>query len=213
MDQPATVAPAAGDHMTRQDLRLFRTPAGFRGRSLAAVACWRLAQGSLFAWSPPPLHGWRRALLRLFGARIGRGVRILPSARVAYPWKLEIGDHAWVGADAVIYNLAPVRIGAHAVISQRSCLCAAGHALDRQDFAYVTAPIHVGPQAWICMDVWVAPGVSIGAGAVVGARASVFHDIPPGVVATGAPARPRRLRPPPRTGAAGDAGPHGRGRP
>ncbi|MGV2981986.1 WcaF family extracellular polysaccharide biosynthesis acetyltransferase [Camelimonas sp. ID_303_24] len=178
-----------------QDLRRFRVPPGFRGRSLVVVALWRIAQASLFAWSPQPLHGWRRQILRLFGARIGAGVRIMPSARIAYPWKLSIGDHAWIGSGAELYNLAPIAIGAHAVISQRSYLCAAGHAVDRADFRYTTAPIVIGDQAWVAMDAMVGPGVAIGDGAVLGARSSAFHDVPAGVIAMGCPARPGRRRP------------------
>ncbi|GHE74270.1 hypothetical protein GCM10019059_37250 [Camelimonas fluminis] len=178
-----------------QDLRRFRVPPGFRGRSLLMVAMWRVVQGSLFAWSPQPLHGWRRLVLRLFGARIGAGVRIMPSARVAYPWKLSIGDHAWIGSGAELYSLAPILIGAHAVISQRSYLCAAGHAVDRADFRYTAAPVVIGDQAWVAMDAMVGPGVTIGTGAVLGARSSAFHDIPPGVIAMGCPARPGRRRP------------------
>lgn len=201
--RPATPVPqtqyevvvGGGVPQTYQDLRTFRVPAGFRGRSLVVVALWRIVQGSLFAWSPSPLHGWRCLLLRLFGARIGKGVRILPTARVSYPWKLKIGEHAWIGCGAVLYNLAPISIGAHAVISQRSYLCAAGHALDAADFPYDAAPIVVSEQAWIAMDAMIAPGVTVGRGAVLGARSSAFHDIAPGVIAIGSPARMHRLRP------------------
>lgn len=178
-----------------QDLLSFRVPSDFRGRSVWVVALWRVIQASLFAWSPQPLHGWRRMLLRMFGARISDGVRIMPSARIAYPWKLSIGAHTWIGSNAELYNLAPVSIGAHAVISQRSYLCAAGHAIDRSDFRYAAAPIVIGDQAWVAMDAMVAPGVTIGVGAVLGARSSAFHDIPAGFVAIGCPARPNRRRP------------------
>jgi len=201
--RPATPEPGAAlpgsPHASRdlafQDLRRFRVPSGFRGRSIAMVALWRIVQGSLFAWSPPPLHGWRRMLLRLFGARIGVGVRIMPTARVAYPWKLAIGDHTWIGGGAELYSLAPIIIGAHVVISQRSYLCAAGHAVDHVDFRYAAAPVVIGDQVWVAMDAMVAPGVTIGSGAVLGARSSAFHDIPPGVIAVGSPARPGRRRP------------------
>lgn len=127
-----------------QDLRRFRVPPGFRGRSLLTVALWRMMQASLFAWSPPPLHGWRCWLLRLFGGRIGRGVRISSTARIAYPWKLTIGDHAWIGDQTELYSLDGINIGTHAVISQRSYLCAAGHTVDQTSFSYKTGPIRPG---------------------------------------------------------------------
>jgi putative colanic acid biosynthesis acetyltransferase WcaF len=171
-----------------QDLRLFRLPPGFRGRSGATVFLWQLVQGSLFACSPQFAYGWRRLLLRAFGARIGRDVKVRPSARIIYPWKVEIGDRAWIGDHAELYSLAPIRIGADAVVSQKSYLCAASHDHHRVEFPMVEGPITIGDQAWIAADVFIAPGVSIGRGAVVGARSSVFFDVEAGAVAFGSPA-------------------------
>jgi putative colanic acid biosynthesis acetyltransferase WcaF len=179
-----------------QELSRFRLPPGFRGRSGVTVLLWQITQSSLFACSPQPLYGWRRFLLRCFGARIGRGVLIRPSARVTYPWKVEIGDHSWIGDHAELYSLGPIRIGANAVISQRSYICAASHDYGRTDFPIMAAGIEIGDQAWIAADVFVAPGIRIGRGAVIGARSSVFSDMPPDMVAWGSPARPIRPRRP-----------------
>jgi putative colanic acid biosynthesis acetyltransferase WcaF len=134
------------------------------------------------------MYSWRRFLLRLFGAKIGKGVKVRSTCRVAFPWKLEIGDHAWVGDDTDLYSLAPISIGAHSVISQRSYLCAAKHDHCRRNFAMIAQPISIGSQVWIATDVFVAPGITIGDGAVIGARSSVFDDIPAGVIAFGTPA-------------------------
>lgn len=172
-----------------QDLGRFRLPAGFRGRSGAAVFLWQIVQGSLFACSPQFAYGWRRFLLRAFGARIGRGVKVRPSARITYPWKVALGDRSWIGDQAELYSLAPIRIGADAVVSQKSYLCAASHDHRQPDFPMVEGPIEIGDQAWIAADVFIAPGVKIGRGAVIGARSSVFADIAPGMMAFGSPAR------------------------
>lgn len=172
-----------------QDLGRFRLPAGFRGRSGATVFVWQLVQGSLFACSPQFAYGWRRLLLRGFGARIGRAVKVRPSARITYPWKVEIGDRAWIGDQAELYSLAPIRVGADAVVSQKSYLCAASHDHRRPDFPMIEGPIVIGDQAWIAADVFIAPGVTIGRGAVVGARSSVFADVEAGMVAFGSPAK------------------------
>lgn len=173
-----------------QRLDRFRMPGDFRGRSAVVVQLWWLVAALLFRPSPQILYGWRRFLLRLFGARIGEDVRIRPTAQVTYPWKLEIGDHAWVGDDVVLYTLGPIRIGAHAVVSQRSYLCAGTHDYQQVDFPILASAVEIGAEAWIATDVYVAPGVTIGRGAVVGARSAVFSDLPAGMVCVGTPARP-----------------------
>jgi putative colanic acid biosynthesis acetyltransferase WcaF len=158
------------------------------------VQLWWLAQATLFRWSPQVLYGWRRWLLRRFGARIGVGVVIRPSVQITYPWKLTIGDHAWVGDDVVLYTLGEITIGAHAVVSQRSYLCTGSHDYTRETFDIFAKPIVIGEQAWLATDVFVAPGVAIGAGTVVGARSSVFETLPPVMIAMGSPARVVRRR-------------------
>jgi putative colanic acid biosynthesis acetyltransferase WcaF len=161
------------------------------------VLLWQIVQASLFRLSPQPAYEFRRTLLQLFGAKIGRKVKIRPSARVTYPWKVTIGAHSWIGDEAVLYSLGEIRIGAHTVVSQFCHLCAADHDLKAIDFAIRARPIIIGDEVWLASDVFVAPGVSIGDGAVVGARSSVFRDVPGGVVCMGSPARVREPRKPP----------------
>lgn len=172
-----------------QDLTRFRLPIGFRGRSAFVTQLWWLVQGTLFGLSPQFMFGWRRWLLKLFGAKIGRGVLIRPSVKVTYPWKVRIGDSAWIGDNVVLYSLGEIEIGDNAVVSQRSYLCSASHDYTQTDFPIYDQKICIGAQAWLATDVFVAPGVSIGAGAVVGARSSVFHDLPAMTVCIGTPAK------------------------
>ena len=179
-----------------QHLERFRLPAGFRGRPAWVVQLWWLVQSLLFQPSPQFAFGFRNGLLRLFGARIGPGVRIRPTASITYPWKLEIGPRAWIGDQVVLYSLGPIRIGADAVISQRSYLCAADHDLEDPAFAIRARPVAVESQAWVAADCFLAPGVTVGCGAVIGARSSVFSSMPAGMVCFGAPCRPRRPRRP-----------------
>lgn len=178
----------------RQSLDRFQLPADFRGRSAWFVQLWWLVQATLFRMSPQMLYGWRRWLLKRFGACIGTGVIIRPTVQITYPWKLTIGDHAWVGDDVVLYTLGEITIGAHAVVSQRSYLCTGSHDYTRPTFDIHARPIRIGEQAWLATDVFVAPGVEIGAGTVVGARSSVFASLPPGMIAMGTPARVVRPR-------------------
>jgi putative colanic acid biosynthesis acetyltransferase WcaF len=172
-----------------QDLSRFRMPPDFRGRSGPVVLLWQIVQATLFACSPQPLYGWRRFLLRLFGATVGQRVLVRPSVRIAYPWKVELGDYAWIGDHTELYSLGPIMIGANAVVSQRCYLCAATHDFRQLDFPIIAKGVTVGAEAWIATDVFVAPGVRIGQGAVIGARSSVFRDIGDHEIAFGSPAR------------------------
>ena len=148
---------------------------------------WWLVQATLFRWSPQFAYGFRNAVLRAFGAKVGQGVIIRPTVTVTYPWKVSIGDYAWVGDDAVLYSLGEIDIGANAVVSQRSYLCAADHDHTQVDFPIRSRKIVIGAQAWLAADVFVAPGVTIGEGTVIGARSSVFKDMPAGMVCFGYP--------------------------
>jgi len=177
-----------------QRLNSFRLPVGFRARSAIAVQLWWIIQATLFSCSPQVMYGWRRWLLRLFGARIGEGVLLRPSAKITFPWKVVIGDHAWIGDEVVLYSLGEIEIGNNAVVSQRSYLCTASHDYTQSDFPIYGKKISIGDQAWLATDVFVAPGVSIGEGAVVGARSSVFNDLPPMMVCMGSPAKPIKPR-------------------
>lgn len=102
-----------------QDLSGFKVPGGFRGGGAIKVQLWWAVQATLFRWSPQVMYRWRAFLLRMFGAKIGKNVVIRPSVKITYPWKLTLGDYAWVGDDAVLYTLGDITIGAHAVISQK----------------------------------------------------------------------------------------------
>jgi putative colanic acid biosynthesis acetyltransferase WcaF len=177
-----------------QDLKNFKQPADFRGRSALLVQLWWLVQATLFHGSPQILFGFRRWLLRRFGAQVGIGVRIRASATFTYPWKVTIGDHAWIGDDVVIYSLGAITIGNNAVVSQRSYLCAGSHDYQSKAFDIYSLPISIGDNAWLATDVFVAPGISIGAGTVVGSRSSVFNDLPAMMICMGSPARPIRPR-------------------
>jgi putative colanic acid biosynthesis acetyltransferase WcaF len=167
----------------------FQVPPGFRGRSKVMVQLWWLVQSTLFAMSPQVMYGWRAWLLRRFGARVGRGAIIRPSVKTPYPWKLTIGDHCHIGDEVHLYTYGEIEIGDCAVVSQRSYLCAGSHDYTSPTFDIFAKKIVIGREAWLATDVFVAPGVTIGSGAVVGARSSVFHDLPSAVIAMGTPAR------------------------
>ena len=155
---------------------------------------WHVVWLLLFRPTPRLLHPWRCLLLRLFGAKLGKAVHPYPSARVWAPWNLEMGDHACLSENVDCYCVDKVRIGAHSTVSQYSFLCTASHDYSELGFPLVRAPITIGERVWITADVFIGPGVTIGDGAVVTARSSVFGDVPPWVVARGNPAVPVKAR-------------------
>lgn len=176
------------------DLRKYDQSWFDRGRAGWYILLWWLVQAIAFPLTPHPLNNWRCALLRLFGAGIGKDVIIRPTARFTYPWKVSIGDYTWIGDDVVLYSLDNINIGEHCVISQKSYLCTGSHDIDDPTFRLKTASITIGNGAWIATDCFVGLGVKIGANAVIGARSSVFSDIPSGQVCWGTPCRPQYPR-------------------
>ena len=174
--------------MQQQNLKNFHLPPDFRGRSGWYVQMWWIVEAILFRTSPQFLYGWRRFLLRSFGATIGKQVRIRPSVHTQFPWKLNIGDYSWIGDDVVLYSLGKITIGKNVVISQKSYLCAGTHDYKDPNFAIKNPPITIEDECWLATDVFVAPGVEIGKGSVIGARSSVFESIPAGKICTGSPA-------------------------
>lgn len=157
---------------------------------------WQAAWLLLFRPSPWFWHAPRRALLRLFGARVGRAAQIMPSAKIWAPWNLALGDCATVGAGVDLYAVDRIEVGAHATISQRAFLCTATHDADHPHMPLVTAPVRIGDGAWVCAEAYVHPGVTLGLDSVAGVRAVVLHDVPPGQIVGGNPAKFLRMRNP-----------------
>jgi putative colanic acid biosynthesis acetyltransferase WcaF len=149
---------------------------------------WELAQPVL-RFIPRQFWSLRRWLLRLFGVRIGREVRIHSTVRIAIPWNLSIGDEAAIGDCVRIYNLGQVRIGAQATISQGAHLCAGTHDHRQPHLPLVKCTIEIGRGAWVCADAFVGPNVIVGDFAILGARAVVVRDVAPGAIVAGNPAR------------------------
>ena len=165
-----------------------RSAAKYSSREQILRVAWAVGR-LIFRSSPRPCFGFRSWLLRLFGARIGNEVHVYPSARVYFPWNLTVGDWSALGEEAVVYNLGKAVIGARVTISQRAHLCGGTHDYTQPDMPLIKSPIVIADQAWICADAFVGPGVSVGEGAVVGARAVVIHDVAPWTVVAGNPAR------------------------
>ncbi|MBA4189044.1 MAG: putative colanic acid biosynthesis acetyltransferase [Planctomycetaceae bacterium] len=176
------------------DLSGYRNQLGWRNK--LARAAWGVVWVMLFRPSPRPLHGWRRFLLRRFGATVGRGAHPYPLAWVWAPWNLEMGDHSCLADGVDCYSVALIRLGRSALVSQRTFLCGATHDYNHPEFPLVAKPITIADGVWVAAEAFIGPGVTVGEGAVVGARACVTKDVEPWTVVAGNPAImiKRRLR-------------------
>jgi len=170
------------------------TGASFSFGNRLARLCWGIAYVILFRYSPRPFHGWRAMLLRLFGAKVGKRVHVYPLVKIWAPWNLELSDECGVGNGADLYSQAKIYIGKRTVISQGAYLCTGTHDYTKRGHPLYALPIRVEDHAWVAADVFVHPGVTIGEGAVIGARSVVIKDMPAWTVCAGNPCRPLKER-------------------
>lgn len=142
-----------------------------------------------FRYSPRLLYGWRNFLLRAFGAKIGKGVKIFPSAKIMFPWQLEIGDGTVISWGVILYNLGKITIGSHTVISQYVHICAGTHDYGSREFTLLKIPIAIGSNVWVAADAFIGPGVRVGDNTLVAARAVVIKDVLAETIVGGNPAK------------------------
>ncbi len=167
-----------------------------KGRSLLTRILWHFAGLPLLRSNCMPISAVKAAVLRLFGARIGKGVYIKPGLRVKFPWYLSVGDHCWLGEDVWIDNLAAVTIGSHVCISQGAYLCTGNHDWKTHNMKLFRRPITIEDGSWIGARAVICPGVVIGCEAIVTVGSVVTRDIPDHQIWTGNPARFARDRDP-----------------
>lgn len=172
-----------------QDLSTFALPEGFRGKGALTVQLWWGVQATLFRHSPQIFYGWRRFLLRAFGAKIGKGVLVRPTARITYPWKVTIGDWSQVGDGTELYSLGRIEIGAHTVVSQGCYICAAGHDPASNSFAIYQSRVVIEDEVWLASQCFVMPGVTVRKGTFCKVRTLVTSDTEEGTVYAGSPGR------------------------
>jgi putative colanic acid biosynthesis acetyltransferase WcaF len=184
-DAIAMTTPPSQIALDRYDQSWFK-----RGRNAVVVLLWDVVQAICIHGSLHPMYGWRRFWYRLFGAQIGAGVRIRRTVNCTYPWKLAIGEHSWIGDQATLYCLECITIASHVVISQQAYLCTGSHDSSDPHFGLIVKPIRIDHGAWVALGALVMPGIHIGEGAVIAARAVLTHDALPWTIYAGAPAKP-----------------------
>ena len=177
--------------MTPLDAKTHRPLAGGPSFSLGnrlLRVVW-MATWLVFArFTPPPLHGWRRLILRLFGAKIAPGARVHASVTIWLPANLDLGVEALIGPGARIYNQGRITIGARTVVSQRAHICASSHDISDPQFQLICRPVVIGDQCWVAAEAFVGPGVTMADRSVLGARAALFSDAEADSVYSGNPA-------------------------
>ena len=155
---------------------------------------WGVVWTIAFRPTPRLLFGWRRFVLRIFGAKLGENARVDPSVRIWAPWNLSMGKESCLGADVDCYNVDQIRIGDHGTVSQYSLLCSASHDVSSPNMQLITAPIVIENQAWVCAKAFISPGATVGEGSVVGACSVVTKDVPDWTIVAGNPAKFIRVR-------------------
>jgi putative colanic acid biosynthesis acetyltransferase WcaF len=158
-------------------------PGGLIRRGLWYICSW------IFLQSYFPLSGVKVFVLKCFGARMGKGIRIKPSVRIKYPWKLEVGDHTWIGEDVWIDNLDVVKIGAHCCLSQGAMLLCGNHDFKKSSFDLMTKPITLEQGVWIGAKAVVCPGVHAHHHAVLTVGSTATSDLEAMSIYQGNPAR------------------------
>ncbi len=164
------------------------------GASRVKIILWAVVNAIFLKSGWNLSSGFKIALLRLFGARIGHGVVIKPSVSVKYPWRLVIGDHAWIGEHAWIDNLADVKIGSHVCISQGAMLLTGNHDYSTSSFSLKVGPIVLEDGVWIGARATVCPGVTARSHAVLAVGSVATRDLDAYMIYQGNPALPKRAR-------------------
>lgn len=158
-----------------------------RGRPKWIEILWYFCKRIFFLTSFPWPNFIQLSVLKIFGATIGQGINIKPRVNIHLPWKLTIGDHAWIGEEVFILNFEPVTIGGNVCISQRAFLCTGNHDYRSTDFAFRNAPITIGAGVWIGAQSFIGPGLEIGDECVVTAGSVVTQSLSENKICSGNP--------------------------
>lgn len=150
---------------------------------------WQIIWALCCSWVPNPFFFWRAFIIRLFGGKIGKDVRIYPSCKIWAPWLLKMDDNSCLGPGVEVYNPGGCSIGKFAIISQNSYLCGATHDFNSPDFTYLKTEIIIEAYVWICSRSIVLPGVRCAEGSVLGAGAIASKNLMPWSVYAGNPAK------------------------
>lgn len=137
------------------------------GASLVKQLLWFYVGDFLVQTYWIPSAKFKATILRLFGAKIGKGVNIKPHVKIKFPWHLVVGDYTWIGENVWIDNLVQVTIESHCCISQGVYFCTGNHNWSKPNFDLITGEIYIEESSWIGAKAVVGPGVKVEKGAVL----------------------------------------------
>jgi len=132
---------------------------------------------------------WRILVLKMFGAQVSWKAMVNANVKIWAPWNLKMGDYSCLGPKVDCYNQGFITIENNATVSQKTYLCASSHDFTKKSHPLFLAPIVIKKKAWIAAEAFIGPGVTVGTGAVVGARSAVFKEVAPWTVVGGNPAK------------------------
>lgn len=164
------------------------------GRGIVTQVCWYITNIFFFRNSLSVFSGFKIFLLRLYGAKLGRGVVIKPNVNIKYPWKLEVGNHTWIGEGVWIDNLVNVKIGNHVCISQGAMLLTGNHNYKKESFNLMTDSIILEDGVWIGSQAVVCPGVRCKSHSILSVGSVATSDLNEYCIYQGNPASLKRKR-------------------
>jgi len=164
-------------------------------RPIKALALiWNIVNSTAYRYSPFFFRGWRRFLLRVFGANIAPSASPSRLAKIDYPWNLTMEAFSSIGPNSWLYGLDRISLGEKCCVGEGVKILTGTHSITDCCFSLRTAPVAVDACAWVATSATLLPGVHIGEGAVVGACAVVTKDVPPWTVVAGNPAKEVKKR-------------------
>lgn len=179
---------------TRVDLSRFDNSAFPRGAGFIKETLWYFTNALFFINPLFPFRAPKPGLLRLFGAKVGKGVVVHPGVNIKFPWKLTIGDHSWIGQRVWLDNLEQLTIGSHVVISQGAMIILGSHDYRKVDYPLITAPVVLEDGCWVGTGAIVLGGVTVKSHALLSAGSVANKDLEPYTIYRGNPAVPVRER-------------------
>jgi putative colanic acid biosynthesis acetyltransferase WcaF len=165
-----------------------------RGVSKWKEVCWYLIKITFFMTAFPFPKSLKVFLLKFFGAKVGKGLIIKPRVNIHFPWKLEIGDHVWIGEEVFILNFEKVSIENNVCISQRAFLCGGNHDYRNPTMPYRNGPINLKEGSWIGACCFIGPNVTIGVDTVITVGSVVTANVESNLVCRIMPAEFKKQR-------------------
>lgn len=170
-------------------------PAPLTKKERVKKTLWEVTRNLVVRWIPRGPTEWlSRGIYRMFGAEIPNTSYVYPSARVYMPWNLKMGPWSVIGGGVHVLNAAPFVMGQNCTVSERAYICCASHNIESNAHEQIRKPVVMKDRSWVAAEAFVGMGVTIGEGAVVGARAAVFKNVEPWTVVGGNPAKYLKMR-------------------